>query len=332
MNTPSGSKANSKIFDQFLPERYQALLARAQQEVSPDGILAVDQDNMVRSWNRRFLELWGIDPRVMPGADTLKLLNLLLPQVSQPRQFTERLHHLCRHLEEAEDSWEFSLKDGRVLVRYSRGLAGMDGGYWGRVWFYRDISRRVNMERELRRHRDHLAEAVGEATRGLQEEIARREQIEAQLRGKEESLKAQTRHLEETNIALKVLLNQSAEDKRALTCGFRANLDTVVLPYLEELATLGLGREQEALVRVIRDNLEALISPFVARLMRDHPELTPREVQVADLVRAGKANKEIASLLGVSARAVEFHRENLRRKLGIAGQRANLRARLLSLK
>ncbi|MCB2192679.1 MAG: LuxR C-terminal-related transcriptional regulator [Deltaproteobacteria bacterium] len=330
MSIPPGPK--SFDFDQLLQAQYQQLLARAQQEASPDGILVVDHNNRVKSWNRRFLELWGIDPRLMKGADTQRLLGLVLPQLADPREFTKRLEHLYRHLEEAEDAWEFALGDGRVLVRYSRGLLSSDGGYWGRVWFYRDVSRRVRMERELRAHRDHLAEEVAQATHGLKEEIARRQKTERQLRDKEESLKAQARHLEETNIALKVLLNQSAEDRRSLTSGFRANLETVVLPYLEELASGGLSREQQALVRVITDNLEALVSPFVSKLMEAHPDLTPREVQVADLVRAGKTNKEIAPLLGISARAVEFHRENLRRKLGIAGQRANLRARLLSLK
>ncbi|BEQ13070.1 PAS and helix-turn-helix domain-containing protein [Desulfoferula mesophila] len=312
--------------------QYQLLLAQAQQQATPDGILVVDQNNRVKSWNQRLLELWGLDPKVMLGADTQSLLKLTTPLLAEPEEFVRRLTHLYRHLEEPEDAWEFSLLDGRIMVRYSRGLLSADGRYWGRVWFYRDITRRVKMERELRQHRDHLAEEVARATKGLQEEIARRRMTERQLREKEKSLKAQARHLEETNIALKVLLNQSAADRRSLTSGFRVNLETVVLPYLKELLSLGLSREQEALARVIQDNLEALVSPFVAKLMEAHPELTTREVQVADLVRAGKSNKEIAPLLGISARAVEFHRENIRRKLGIAGQRANLRARLLSLK
>lgn len=328
----SGPGPKLPAFEELLQAQYQQLLARSQQEASPDGILVVDQNGRVKSWNRRFPELWGIDPRVMQGATGKKLLDLVRPLLAEPEEFARRLEHLYRHLEEAEDAWEVALADGRVLVRYSRGLLGPDGGYWGRVWFYRDISRRVGMERELRRHCDHLAGEVAKAIQGLEEEIARRKATESRLRDKEEILKAQARHLEETNIALKVLLNQSAEDRRSLTSGFRANLETVVLPYLEELASLGLSREQEALARVIKDNLEALVSPFVAKLMEAHPELTPREVQVADLVRAGKTNKEIAPLLGIGARAVEFHRENLRRKLGIAGQRANLRARLLSLK
>lgn len=330
MTSPPEPKSGG--FDQLLQAQYQKLLARAQQEASPDGILVVDQNNLIKSWNRRFLELWGIGAEVMAGASSRALLGLLLPRLADPQGFTERLQYLYRHLEEAEDSWEIPLADGRVFVRYSRGLLSRDGGYWGRVWFYRDISKRVTMERELRQHRDHLAEEVAQATRGLQEEIERRRDTEKQLRVKEEILRAQARHLEETNIALKVLLNQSAEDKRALTSGFRANLETVVLPYLKELRAQGLSREQGALAQVIHDNLEALVSPFVVKLMEAHPDLTPREVQVADLVRGGKTNKEIAALLGVSARASEFHRENLRRKLGIAGRRANLRARLLSLK
>ncbi len=330
MTPPSDPKPRE--LDQRFQEDYQRLLARALQEVSPDGILVVDHNNQIKSWNRRFLELWGIGPQVMRGVDTPRLLELVLPQLAEPREFSERLLHLYRHLEEPEDAWQFSLADGRFYVRYSRGLLSLDGGYWGRVWFYRDITRRVEMEGELRRHRDHLAEEVAEATREIAEEITRRQETEIKLRSKEEDLRAQARHLEETNIALRVLLNQSAEDKRSLASGFRVNLETLVLPYLKELMTLGLSREQEALARLVHENLEALVSPFVAKLMEAHPNLTPREVQVADLVRSGKTNKEIAALLGVSARAAEFHRENLRRKLGIAGRRANLRTRLISLK
>lgn len=65
--------------------QYQLLLAQAQQQATPDGILVVDQNNRVKSWNQRLLELWGLDPKVMLGADTQSLLKLTTPCWPSPR-------------------------------------------------------------------------------------------------------------------------------------------------------------------------------------------------------------------------------------------------------
>lgn len=45
--------------------------------------------------------------------------------------------------------------------------------------------------------------------------------------------------------------------------------------------------------------------------------LTPRELDVLRHVVAGRTNKETASLLGISHRTVETHRENILKKLGV---------------
>lgn len=43
--------------------------------------------------------------------------------------------------------------------------------------------------------------------------------------------------------------------------------------------------------------------------------LTPREHEVMEMVTAGKANKEIAQALGVSAKTVEAHRSRVMEKM-----------------
>jgi DNA-binding NarL/FixJ family response regulator len=59
--------------------------------------------------------------------------------------------------------------------------------------------------------------------------------------------------------------------------------------------------------------------PVVALERGEGPasELTPRERQVIALVAEGRTSREIASLLRVTPRTVEAHRENIGRKLGI---------------
>jgi two-component system response regulator FixJ len=45
-------------------------------------------------------------------------------------------------------------------------------------------------------------------------------------------------------------------------------------------------------------------------------ELTPRELQVAELIAAGASNKEVGRRLGISPRTVELHRAHIMAKLG----------------
>ena len=60
-------------------------------------------------------------------------------------------------------------------------------------------------------------------------------------------------------------------------------------------------------------------------------EVTPGEIRVADLIRDGKRSKEIAALLGLSPSSVQWHRKNIREKLGLTHQKVNLATYLASL-
>ena len=45
--------------------------------------------------------------------------------------------------------------------------------------------------------------------------------------------------------------------------------------------------------------------------------LTPREHEVLELIAEGRSSKEIAGIMGISVKTVSFHRENIKRKLGV---------------
>jgi DNA-binding CsgD family transcriptional regulator len=92
-----------------------------------------------------------------------------------------------------------------------------------------------------------------------------------------------------------------------------------------------LNTQQKTLLRILETNLNNIVSPFVDKLTSGLVHLTPVEIRVASLVKAGKTNKEIAEVLLVSKNTILFHRHNIRSKLGIKNKKINLRAHLLAM-
>lgn len=152
-----------------------------------------------------------------------------------------------------------------------------------------------------------------------------------QLQAQEKELQRKTEQLEETNIALKVLLEHRQRDREQLEERIVANIRELALPYLEKLKEGHLEQRQRTLVDIAINHLGDVIAPFLNRLSTINLLLTPQEIEVAALVRQGKSSQEIADVLGVSVATVSFHRKQLRRKLGLSKNGTNLRAYLLSL-
>ena len=156
-------------------------------------------------------------------------------------------------------------------------------------------------------------------------------QAQVNLRKKEEELFQQKKMLEESNVALRVLLEHREKDRLSLEENVLANVRKLVVPYVEELNYRKLDDRSRNLVGIIHQRLEEIASPFLNRLTSLNRLLTPREIDVASLVREGKTSKEIADLLTISVSGVDFHRKMIRNKLGLTNEKANLRSYLLSL-
>jgi len=156
-------------------------------------------------------------------------------------------------------------------------------------------------------------------------------QAQEKIRKKEEELFQQKRMLEESNVALKVLLEHREKDRRELEKNVLVNVRKLVMPYLEELSFRNLDQRSQNLLEIVHQRLEEIISPFLNRLTSMNRLLTPREIDVAALVREGKTSKEIAGLLNISVSAVDFHRKKIRQKLKLTNEKSNLRSYLLSL-
>lgn len=231
-------------------------------------------------------------------------------------------------------------RDGRRLdVQLSSTLYfDEEGRPAGNIVTLRDISAQKSAERELRKYHDQLGELVAERTAELAktnaqlaQEVEERKRAEAQLRKREKELKAQSLHLEEVNTALRVLLKQREDDKKELGEVVLSNVRELIGPYLDRLKKGRLAVVQKALVDILESNLESIISPFTSSLSSRHFNLTPTEIRVANLVKEGRTNKDIAELLLLSKNTILFHRHNIRTKLGLRNNKKNLRSHLLGL-
>ncbi len=295
-------------------------------ESSPDPIVVYDMVGVATYVNPAFEQTFGMSRSEVLGKqidfvpdeawpDTRKALDVMLSGQKISLFETQRL-----------------TKDGRKLdVQLSSCLFTDDRGRnIGNIVTLRDITAQKKAERALREYQDQLEELVQERTAELATEVEERRRAEQALRVREKELEAQSQHLEEVNTALRVLLKQREEDKNELQESVLANLTELVSPYVAQVKKTGLTTRQKTLLRIVESNLDSIVSPFISRISSKFNNFTPTEIRVANLVKEGRTNKEIAELLSISKNTVLYHRHNIRKKLRLTNTAINLRSHLLT--
>lgn len=309
-------------------ERYRSLL-----ESSPDPIVVYDMKGIATYVNPAFEQTFGLSRDELLG----KQIDFV-PEECWP-ETKNAIEKMLSGKKISLFETRRLTRDGRILdVQLSSTLYhDRDGCPAGNIVTLRDITARKKAEQELQKYHDHLEELVGERTAELgktnfqlEQEIEERIWAESALLKREKELEAQSQHLEEVNTALKVLLKQREDDKKELGRNVHHNVKELINPYVEKLKKTRLNTNQEMLVNILESNLENIVSPFINKLSSELIKFTPMEIRVANLVKEGKTNKEIADLLLLSKNTILFHRYNIRSKLGLKNKKINLRSHLLS--
>jgi len=275
-------------------------------ENANDGILiAVEEGEYVYA-NQRAAEITGYG--------VFELLKTTIQDIVHPDDFG-KIEEMYRHIfagKKFQRLFETTIvrKDGNEVPIEITSARSIWYGHPAAILIFRDVTERVKAKIALQEAHHELELRVKERTKDLE---------------------IKTKSLEEMNTAMKVLLKKREEDKIEIEDNVLTNVKELVMPFVDKFRETQLDGQQKTFLSIIESNLNEIISPFTRRLSLEYLNLTPTEIQIANMTKHGNTSKKIAKIMNISPRTVDTHKKNIRRKIGLEGKRANLRSYLLSL-
>ena len=135
-----------RIDDQLL---WRTTFLEAMMESTPDGILAVDAEGSKLLQNRRLAELWEIPDEIAEQTDDRVQLDFVKNKTKNPQQFLEKVIYLYDHPDETSKD-EVELSNGTILQRFTSPVQDRLGHFYGRIWYFSDITERRKAEQKLK--------------------------------------------------------------------------------------------------------------------------------------------------------------------------------------
>ena len=130
-------------------------LLQATLQSTADGILVVDREGKITSYNQRFADLVKVPPELLRSTDAAPVRRHVMLQMKDPEAVAARIAAIEADLT-GDSSDVLELKDGQTIERYSRPQL-VDGHSVGRVWSFRDITAQRQAETEQKRLLAELA-------------------------------------------------------------------------------------------------------------------------------------------------------------------------------
>lgn len=274
-------------------DRYRQLF-----ESAYDAIFIL-KDGMIIDCNRKAVDLFKSSRKAMIGLSPLELSPDTQPDGALSRDAISKKEAMVMHVGPQVFEWRFLRRDGSQfdagvsLTRFK--LTGTPHG----IAIVRDVTERNKWVQTLKHSEKELAE--------------------------------KTSYLEKVNLALKASLDHREVEKRAVEEHMFVNLKRFVFPYLNELGKCKISPDAKAYVNIIATNLNDIVSQLPRTVFSKYIDFTPTEVRIADLIREGRNSKAIAQILRLSPSSVQWHRKNIRGKLGLTNKKVNLQTYLTSL-
>jgi PAS domain S-box-containing protein len=118
-------------------------LLRATLEATGDALLVTTSDGRVIDHNEQFVRMWNLPASVVATKDHRKLAETISRQFVEPDAYLARVQEIYGS---SGDMWDDLFPvDGRAIERFAK-VQSADGGPVGRVWSFRDVTQRRQIE------------------------------------------------------------------------------------------------------------------------------------------------------------------------------------------
>ncbi len=129
--------------------------------------------------------------------------------------------------------------------------------------------------------------------------------------------------LDTERTVLKEIMSHIEEDKRQIEKQIQENYNKIIVPLIQSIKEKS-GQENMPLIGLLEKGLENITSPFINKLDSNFAKLSPRELNICNMIKNGMSSKEIAEILHISIMTVHKFRQQIRKKLGLNKKSINL--------
>lgn len=153
-------KEHTQLLEKSVEEKTTSLrhslsLTRSTLESSTDGIVVVNNEDKIIDYNNKFIELWKIPDSIIATKNYKLFIEHALKKLSIPENYRKKLKELKRNAEDI-DIGIIKLKDNHIFEQYTQ-PHHLQGKAIGRVWSFRDITKRAMLEQKLEMQATHDA-------------------------------------------------------------------------------------------------------------------------------------------------------------------------------
>jgi PAS domain S-box-containing protein len=245
-----------------------------------DGMAIIENQKVIYV-NNRLCEITGYTREELLELDSFEII---APEMRKGIKRDYGDHEKIKIFEERE--YEIVRKDGERRIIYNR-HSHMINDSGNKIFYHFEIitditDRKLAEEKlktlnlELEQRVEQRTSALSKTNEQLKKEMRERSQAGKELKFRKLELEAQKKSLEELNSALRVLLKKGEEDKKYLEEKMLFNVKELVIPYTDNLIKIKLDPHQRECLKVIKPNLNDILSLFGRARSLSALKLTPR--------------------------------------------------------